>query len=703
MASTQKVNRLAGETSPYLLQHSHNPVDWYPWGPEALERARREDKPILLSVGYAACHWCHVMERECFENEAIAVLMNANFVCIKVDREERPDLDDIYMAATVALSGSGGWPMTVFLTPAHEPFFAGTYFPPETREDTIGFRHLLSRIASLWQHQRPQLEEQAEQLTGHIRAQSFAPEPSPIDDHPLEAAVGEWVEAFDAEYGGFGGAPKFPPCATLSLLLRCYRRSGDDALLEMVVKTLNGMKNGGLFDQLGGGFARYSTDERWLVPHFEKMLYDNAQLASVYLEAFQVIADPEYARVASETLDYVVREMQAPEGGYYSSTDADSEGVEGKYFVFTPAQIYAILEPRQAQLFSAYYDVTPVGNWEGKSVLNTPRPLADVTAQLGIGLGEAEARLDEARRRVFDARGKRVPPGLDDKVLTSWNGLMIAAMAAGARVLGDSRYFQSAERAARFVLDVLERPDGGLFRTARAGRSQLPGYLEDYAFLADGLISLYEASGRFVSHTDPADYLRSAQSLLERMILDFAAEDGSFYATAHGHERLLVRVREGHDGALPNANAVAARALARLGHHLDRPAFREQASRAIEAHGTAIARLPRAYASSLIALEACRENTIELVFAGRQGDPALGALLDAAAKVYLPNAARAVASPEGPARDAGLPLVRGRTLVNGAPALYLCRNFSCLAPITEPADVERALAELPPLPFRLDP
>jgi uncharacterized protein YyaL (SSP411 family) len=706
MAPREVKNRLARETSPYLLQHADNPVDWYPWGDEALSRARLEDKPILLSIGYSACHWCHVMAHECFEDGAIAELMNQSFVCIKVDREERPDLDDVYMAATVALSGSGGWPMTVFLTPEREPFFAGTYFPPESRGGLIGFRPLLERIRELWREQRAELIAQAGQLSGYLRARATGEALRAagrgdtradsarrvlFGDGPIHSAVAELREAYDPVFGGFGPAPKFPPCASLSLLMRAYRRSGDETLLEMVTHTLHAMASGGIRDHLGGGFARYSTDERWLVPHFEKMLYDNAQLASVYLQAYQVTGNDAHRAVARDTLDYVAREMQASDGGYYSSTDADSEGEEGKFFVFTPREIHELLEPRLAQLFCTYYDITPLGNFEGASILNTPRPLDEVAKNMGLASEQARELIEIARRRVFAVRQQRVPPLLDDKVITSWNGLMMAAMADGARILGDARYHRSAERAAEFALRVLVRPDGGLYRTARAGSARLPAYLEDYAFLADGLISLYEAAGRFASRPDPSEYLIAAKSLAERMLADFSAEDGAFFSTSHHHEPLLVRHREGHDGALPNANAVAARVLARLAHLLDRNEWQKLALAAIEAHAPAIAQAPRAFATSLEVLEACREGAVEIVAVGPPGDPGLEALLAQAARVYLPHAAHVVAAPGSARKDGNLVLLRGKGLVQNASALYICRNFSCLAPITDPMDVIPAL------------
>jgi uncharacterized protein YyaL (SSP411 family) len=687
-------NRLARETSPYLLQHADNPVDWSPWGEEALLRARREDKPILLSIGYSACHWCHVMAHECFENEAIAALMNERFVCIKVDREERPDIDDVYMAATLALSGSGGWPMTVFLTPEREPFFAGTYFPPENRGVMIGFRPLLERIGELWAEQRGELVAQARQLTGHLRARAMADTNNVGEvrvDELICRALAELRQAFDSVFGGFGGAPKFPPSAALSLLLAAHRRSGDAGLLSMVTRTLDAMAAGGMYDHLTGGFARYSTDERWLVPHFEKMLYDNAQLARVYLEGFVATGAPHYARVARETLDYIVRDMQAEDGGYWSSTDADSEGEEGKFFVFTPQQVREVLDRRHAQLFCAYYDITPVGNFDGKSVPNTPRALEDVARTLGMDFEQASDMLAVARQKIEGLRSGRVPPQLDDKVLTSWNGLMIGAMADGARILGDARYHRSAERAARFALDTLTRPDGGLYRTARGGRAHLPGYLEDYAFLADGLISLYEAAGRFPSREDPSEYLVAAKRLVERMLEDFAGEDGAFYSTAQGHEELLVRQRDGHDGALPSPNAVAARALARLAHLLDRREWQTLARAALVAHAPGMSRVPRAFATSLMVLELCQEGAVELVAVGEPGDAALEALLAEAAKVYLPHAARVVVAPGAARKDGTLALLRGKTLVQNAPALYVCRNYACLAPITDPAEVVAAL------------
>jgi uncharacterized protein len=676
-------NRLARETSPYLLQHAHNPVDWYPWGAEALERARAEDRPILLSIGYAACHWCHVMERESFENPAIAAQMNAAFVCIKVDREERPDLDDIYMSATVAMSGSGGWPMTVFLTPEQEPFFAGTYFPPVDRFGRAGFGSLLKKLSELWRDERQAVLDQAKELTEHVRRQSGPGASGGLALDSQRLALQQLAQSYDSRYGGFGKAPKFPPAQSLELFLRYARRTGDAQALSMLRGTLDGMKAGGMYDQLGGGFARYSTDERWHVPHFEKMLYDNAQLAKIYTEAHQFTGEAEYARIATETLDYVMREMQSPEGGYYSATDADSEGVEGKYFVWEPHEIEELLSAEDAADFCAYYDVTAEGNWEGLNVLRVQRPHAVVAEELGISETELRASLSRSIPILYEARSKRVPPLLDDKVLVAWNGLMIDAFAIAARVFPERGYAESAARAASFLLERLARPDGGLWRTHRAGKSHLFAYLEDYAYFIQGLVSLYEVSG-------DERFLTEAARLAERMLSDFGdADGGPFYQTAHDHEALIARVRDGHDGAIPNANAIAAHALARLARHLGRPEWEERARQALRGYAKAVERLPRAFGSSLNALDFISEASLELVLVGEPGVAGYDDLAAEIAKRYSPNRIEARL---GPQQRSSLPLTQGKTALKGQATLYVCRNYACAAPVTTALDSEPLLS-----------
>jgi len=684
-AGPKHTNNLIHETSPYLLQHAHNPVDWYSWGEDALRRAREENRPILLSIGYSTCHWCHVMERESFEDEAIAAVMNKHFVCIKVDREERPDLDEIYMAATIALNhGQGGWPMTVFLTPDQRPFFAGTYFPPTDRYGRPGFPTLLRRIAELWEDQPEALHRQATELTEMLRKHSRPLGSMPVGAAEIAAAVSYCADTFDPVHGGFGPAPKFPAATKLSLLLRHHRRTGDAHALHMARQTLDAMAYGGIYDQIGGGFARYSTDERWLVPHFEKMLYDNALLTRTYLEAYQVTGDAVYRRIATEVLDYILREMTAPEGGFYSATDADSEGEEGKFFVWTPDEIEAILGEEEARRFCAYYDITPRGNWEGKSIANVRRTVEQVAARLEIEPEALQASLDQARSKVYEARRQRIPPGLDDKILTAWNGLMISAMAEGYRVLGDGRYLDAAARAADFLLGTLVRPDGRLLRTYRAGKAHLDAYLEDYAYLAEGLIDLYEAGGA-------SRYLNESLRLVEILLADFIDEEsGAFYSTARDHESLIIRHREGNDGATPAGNAAAASALARLSFHLDREDLRIAAERAITAYGKQVSRLSHAFAKSLEVVDLLLHGPVELALIGTPGEARYEALRGEVGRHYVPN--RIIAH-DDPALEAPppFPLLQGKSLVKGQAALYVCRNFACQAPITDPALVASAL------------
>lgn len=678
-------NRLIHQTSPYLLQHAYNPVDWYPWGPEALAQAVQLNRPILLSIGYSSCHWCHVMERESFENESIARLMNQHFVCIKVDREERPDLDEIYMQATLALNrNQGGWPMTVFLTPDQKPFFAGTYFPPEDRWGRPGFPTLLKKIAGYWVKDRAGLLDQAATLTARLQEGSHAPSPTTVGEAELDLAVTQFAEDFDARHGGFGGAPKFPPATGLSLLLHCHHRTRDTHTLTMVRTTLDAMAAGGIYDHIGGGFARYSTDERWLVPHFEKMLYDNALLARVYVEAYQVTGDENYRRVACETLDYILREMTSSEGGFYSATDADSEGVEGKFFVWTPEEIRAAVQSDEdARRFCAYYDVTQAGNWEHKNVLHTPKTLEAVAKDLGLTADELHETITRVKPMVYAARAKRVPPGLDDKVITAWNGMMISAMAEAGRVFDVPRYRKAAERASDFLLTGLSKQDGRLLRTYRAGKAHLDAYLEDYAYFAEGLIETYEAGG-------DERYLSAAVRLAERMLEDFSdAKQGGFFTTAKGHEALIMRSREGPDGATPSGNAVAASVLARLSYHFARDEFRQAAAAAVRAYGRQIARYPRAFAKSLLVVDLLTSGPVEIALVGSPDDPGTEALRAAVSRTYIPNRILAHRDPRQP--ETTHPLLQEKPLIDDKAALYVCRNFACRRPITDPADLPALL------------
>jgi uncharacterized protein YyaL (SSP411 family) len=684
-SEVRKPNRLVDSTNPYLLQHAWNPVDWYPWGEEALARARREDRPILLSIGYSACHWCHVMAHESFEDDRIAALLNEHFVSIKVDREERPDIDEVYMTATLAMNqGRGGWPMTVFLTPDREPFFAGTYFPPEDRWGRPGFATLLRQIADLWNTDRQALVRQAEQVTEVLRSRTGRSGGASVGEAELRRALGQLEEDYDPSHGGFGGAPKFPPATAIRLLLRLWRRLASGHALDMARTTLEAMARGGLHDQIGGGFHRYATDERWLVPHFEKMLYDNALLAKAYSEGYQATGEELFRRVASSTLDYVLREMTAGEGGFYSSSDADSEGQEGRYFVWTPGEVRAVLGEEEARRFCAWYDITPQGNWEGKSIPNRFDPEKVVAWRMGEPIAALERRVEAARPQVLEARRRRVAPALDDKILTAWNGLMIGGLAEGGRALGEGRYVDAAARAADFVLTRLRSADGRLQRTWRQGRASIDGFLEDHAFLAEGLIDLYEAGGR-------QHYLESALTLAETLLNEFRAEDGSFLPRTRHHEELILVPHEGQDGATPSANATAAHVLARLACHFERPDLREAAVRAIAAYGVAITEQPRAFAKSLIAAELLLEPPVELAVVGTPGKQDYEALQREVGRHFVPGRVLAHSDPESAGRP--LALLAGRPAVGDRATLYVCRGAACLAPIVSVSDVAAALQQ----------
>ncbi|KPJ62002.1 MAG: thioredoxin [Planctomycetes bacterium DG_23] len=687
MSQPVHTNRLIGSTSPYLLQHAHNPVDWYPWSDEALERAKKEDKPIFLSIGYSACHWCHVMERESFDNQEIARIMNEHFVSIKVDREEHPELDRVYMDAVQLMTGSGGWPLNVFLTPQLKPFYGGTYFPPQDRPGLPGLRGVLLAVAQAYQEKRKDIEKNSRLIVEALNSSMEAPVATTeaLDLGLIEKAVTDLSRMFDAEWGGFGEAPKFPRPTALRLLLRDYHRTGSEEALRMVTVTLDRMAYGGMYDQLGGGFHRYSVDREWLVPHFEKMLYDNAQLAAVYLEAYQLTQKPLYREVARETLDYVLREMTAPAGGFYSTQDADSEGVEGKYYVWSLNEIKEILSDEDAAIFINYYGVTEKGNFEGQNILHIPKPPEEFARQVGISLEELEARLAEGGKRLLAERAQRIPPGKDDKVLADWNGLMISAFAQGYQVLGEDKYLQAAEGAADFILAHM-RKEGRLLHTHREGTSHIDAFLDDYAFFAQGLIDLYEA-------TFDVKWVREASALADEMIELFWDEEASgFYLSAKGRTRVIARSKKGYDGAVPSANAVAALTLLRLAKLTDNKDYFAKAQKTLLAFAATAQRVPAEFAGLLSALDFYLGPTREIVIAGSLGEENTTKLLQAVHRRYLPNKVVAVTDPASSAATGEtLPLLEGKGMIGGKPTAYVCEGSKCYAPVTSVSALEKIL------------
>ena len=669
-------NRLIHETSPYLLQHAHNPVDWYPWGEEALERAKHEQKPILLSIGYSACHWCHVMERESFENEEIAAVMNQLFINIKVDREERPDLDEIYMNAVQAMTRQGGWPMTVFLTPDLKPFYGGTYYPPTDRYGRPGFPKVMEAVAEAFKDKHTQVLEQADQLTAQLNQISNVVDPHEheLTEQLMQNAFQHYRSQFDSHHGGFGNAPKFPPSMGLPFLLRYWHHSGNANALEMVELTLEKMARGGMYDQLGGGFHRYSTDAHWLVPHFEKMLYDNAQLVVAYFEAFQATQKPFYRDIATETLDYVLREMyDAENGGFYSTQDADSEGVEGKFFVWEPNDVEDIIGEENAEIFCEYYDITPQGNFEGENILHVQTPSDIFARKLRIELEDLDALLADGKQKLFDEREKRIKPGLDDKILTSWNGIMIRGMAMGYQLTGKPEYLEACEKSAEFVLTTLSQDNGLLLRTYRSGKSHLNAYLEDYSYFIAGLIGLYEAN------FEPR-WLTEAERLAHIMIDQFEDDAGDgFFFTGKAHETLIVQSKSAYDGATPSGASMAIHSLLRLAKHLDNSEFHDKAVETLKLYFHQMERMPTGSGQLLCELAFLLSTPKEIAIVGEKGDAKTEAMLAALHGTYQPN--KIVALSES-ADGQTLPLLAGKTQVDDTATAYVCENYACQAPTT---------------------
>ncbi len=686
-ASPRHTNRLIHETSPYLLQHAHNPVDWYPWGDEALTKARTEQKPILLSIGYSACHWCHVMEHESFEDEDIAVLMNRYFVNIKVDREERPDLDQIYQTAFQVFNRrGGGWPLTMFLTPDGKPFHAGTYFPPEDRHGMPGFPRVIETVAAAYRERAQDLAHTGEQAVA-ILEKVETPEPAGAipDREAIVSAVESLTRFFEPVHGGFGTGPKFPGTMALDLLLRHAHASGDLDARRRAAFTLQMMSAGGIYDQLGGGFHRYSVDGQWIVPHFEKMLYDNALLIPLALDLFQVTGDADFSRVARETADYLLREMRHPDGGFFSTQDADSEGHEGTFFVWTPQEIEQALGSEEAALFCRAYGVTAHGNFEGKTILRVLLREDALTVEFRRPIEEIRTRLAASRRTLFAVREHRVKPFRDEKILTSWNGLAIAALARAAMVLDEPRYIRAAEDAVAFIAKELWK-DGRLLRTWKDGRAKLNGYLDDYTFLANASIDVYEATGT-------RRHLEWARELTDIVLAQFWAPDGrGLYVTSHDHEVLVTRPLSGADQSIPSGVSQAAFALLRLDAYLGVPAYRGVAEHVFTLFGRAMEDNPFGYANLLCALDLYHEGSVDVVILGPSDHGDTRALLRAVHTTYLPN--RAITITAADRRDAApVPeAVRGKTLVDGRPTAYVCRRFTCSAPVTEPAALRALLA-----------
>ena len=679
-------NRLVNETSPYLLQHANNPVDWYPWGEEALGRARDEDKPILLSIGYSACHWCHVMERESFENDDIAEIMNLNFVNIKVDREERPDLDAVYMEAVQMLTGSGGWPMTVFLTPDGKPFYGGTYFPPVDRHNMPGFPRLLETVSQAYRNSNSEIRRVTDQLTEQMGRTANMPRGTgALDESILHNAYNTLATNFDYQNGGVGSAPKFPQAMTLEILLRYHAHGHNERALSMLDLTLEKMARGGIYDQVGGGFHRYATDAFWLVPHFEKMLYDNALLARLYLHSWLATGRALYRRITEEILDYVLREMTGEHGGFFSATDADSEGEEGKFFVWSPEEIEEALGSEDAGLFSAFYSVSQRGNFEGKNILNISVKAADFAERQGVTLERLVDVIRRGKETLRLAREEREHPLLDDKALASWNGLMLRACAEAGAALERQDYLDAAARNAAFLLEVM-RPEGTLLRSYREGQAKLHGFLEDYSFVADGLLSLYEA-------TFQQRWLDGAVELADEMISLFWDEgEGCFYDTGRDHEELVIRPRDVFDNAQPCGGSVASDVLLRLSVITGNEDYASKAVAPLRTLTELMGRTPAGTGRWLAALDFYLSTPKEVAVVGPLDDPDTVALLRTVNGRYLANRVIVGADGESAAAASGLPLLEGRGMVDGRPTAYVCENYACQLPVTRAEALAAQLA-----------
>ena len=686
---SQFYNHLIQEKSPYLLQHADNPVDWYPWNEEAFRQAQEKDRPIFLSIGYATCHWCHVMAHESFEDEEVARLLNQSFVSIKVDREERPDIDQVYMSVCQALTGQGGWPLSIFMTPEGNPFFAGTYFPKDNRTGRVGFTVLLTRIASLWQKDREKILHSSAEIRRAIQQGPRVFDAGvALDAGVLKKAYEQMQKSFDQEWGGFSRSPKFPTPHHLTFLLRWHKRSQEAQAGNMVEKTLKAMRHGGIFDQIGLGFHRYSVDERWLVPHFEKMLYDQALLAMAYTEAYQALGKAEYAGTVREIFSYVLRDMTSPEGGFFSAEDADSEGQEGLFYVWTPREVKKHLGEKMGGLFCRFFGITPEGNFEeGTSIPHISVPLPIFAGQEKMDAAEIGRALQSGKKKLFEAREKRVHPLKDDKIISSWNGLMIAALAKGAQALQDDGYTRAARRAADFFLAKMRNSRGRLYRRYRHGHIAYPGFLDDYAYLVWGLIELYEA-------TFEVRYLEQAVHLNQIMIELFGDEEkGGFYFTGQENELLIARPKEIYDGAVPSGNSVAALNLLRLARMTGDVNLEKRADQLLQFFSSAVAAVPMACTQLLMALDFVVGPSKEIVIAGDPQEETARAMIALLQRRFVPNKV-VLLRREGEAGKeltALSPFVAGMVPVGKKPAVYLCEGYTCRSPLTDVAALKNAL------------
>jgi uncharacterized protein YyaL (SSP411 family) len=673
---TKPTNRLIHETSPYLLQHALNPVDWYPWGNDAFEKAKRENKPILLSIGYSACHWCHVMERESFEDEKIAALMNELFVSIKVDREERPDLDEIYMNAVQMLTGRGGWPMTVFLTPDGKPFYGGTYFPPDDRQGMPGFPKILAGVAQAYRERPQDIDKSVGQILTALQrmAQSKATERK-LSQEVIAEGADQIARAYDSENGGLGQAPKFPNVGVYELFLRQYRHSRSQRFLEVVSHTLTKMAEGGIYDHLGGGFHRYSVDEKWLVPHFEKMLYDNAQLVRIYAQLYCLSGNPLFKRVVEETVDYLLREMLHHEGGFYSTQDADSEDEEGKFFVWTPDEISRLLGDDASAIFCRVYDVTEYGNFEEKNILHPVLTVDQASKLFRQDSGAIEALLANAKRKLFAVRERRIKPFRDEKIITSWNGLVLSGLAEAIKIAARPAYIEAVNRTVDFIFQKMFR-DGHLLHTYKDGTAKHLGYLDDYAFLAVGLLDLYE------TNFDPA-HLERAVQLADTMLREFWDDtNGAFFYTGKSHEQLISRAKPAFDGSIPSGNAMATQLLLRLYYLKGTEDYLKRAEKILRSYYDAMESQPFGFAHMLCALDLYLNKPKEIVVVGKREELATKHLIEQIHSFYLPNKTLQLVGPDEPLENIS-PLLQGKTQVDGKATVYVCQNFTCSAPVTD--------------------